>query len=53
MEEYLPIYFNIKDAIAFLKKRAIIEEEYGKAMLKLCQVTLENTGKEKIDNKQG
>jgi len=44
---------SCKDAIGFLKKRAIIEEEYGKAMLKLCQTTLENTGKEKIDNKQG
>jgi len=44
---------SCKDAIAFLKKRAIIEEEYGKAMLKLCQTTMENTGKEKIDNKQG
>lgn len=44
---------SCKDAITFLKKRAIIEEEYGKAMLKLCQTTLENTGKDKIDNKQG
>ncbi|ORX56094.1 RhoGAP-domain-containing protein [Piromyces finnis] len=44
---------SCKDAIAFLKKRAIIEEEYGKAMLKLCQTTFENTGKEKIFNKQG
>ncbi|ORX77759.1 RhoGAP-domain-containing protein [Anaeromyces robustus] len=44
---------SCKDAITFLKKRAIIEEEYGKAMLKLCQITLENTGKDKIENKQG
>eukprot|EP00833_Pecoramyces_ruminatium_P000757 jgi/Orpsp1_1/1174789/evm.model.c7180000051425.1 len=44
---------SCKDAITFLKKRAIIEEEYGKAMLKLCQTTIENGGKEKIDTKQG
>ncbi|KAL6630167.1 RhoGAP-domain-containing protein [Neocallimastix californiae] len=44
---------SCKDAIAFLKKRAIIEEEYGKAMLKLCQGAMENNGKEKIETKQG
>ncbi|KAG4100936.1 RhoGAP-domain-containing protein [Neocallimastix lanati (nom. inval.)] len=44
---------SCKDAITFLKKRAIIEEEYGKAILKLCQTTLENSGKDKIESKQG
>lgn len=44
---------SCKDAVVFLKKRAIIEEEYGKSMIKLCQTMLDSNGKDKNESKQG
>ncbi|KAJ3412802.1 hypothetical protein HDV05_000208 [Chytridiales sp. JEL 0842] len=40
---------SCKDAVNFLKKRASIEEDYGKAMIKLSQTT----ANQKADSKQG
>ncbi|ORY11564.1 RhoGAP-domain-containing protein, partial [Neocallimastix californiae] len=41
------------EIISFLKKRAMIEEEYGKSMLKLTQTALENLNKENVNRKLG
>ncbi|RKO91864.1 Rho GTPase activation protein, partial [Blyttiomyces helicus] len=40
---------STKDAVAFLKKRALIEEEYGKSMIKLAQ----SVANQKSDAKEG
>ncbi|ORX46447.1 RhoGAP-domain-containing protein [Piromyces finnis] len=42
-----------KEVISFLKKRAIIEEEYAKSMIKLTQSSLENLVKENVNRKLG
>jgi hypothetical protein len=45
---------SCKDAVTFLKRRAVIEEEYAKAMIKLCQTTTSNKGAVKegyVENK--
>ncbi|KAG4101737.1 hypothetical protein H8356DRAFT_265050 [Neocallimastix lanati (nom. inval.)] len=44
---------SCKEIISFLKKRAMIEEEYGKSMLKLTQTALENLNKENVNRKLG
>jgi hypothetical protein len=43
--------FSCKEAIQYFKKRAAIEEEYGKAMVKLSQSMQDSTAK--MDGKQG
>jgi len=44
---------SCKEITTFLKKRALIEEEYGKSMLKLTQSALENLDKVNINRKLG
>jgi len=44
---------SCKEVINFLKKRAIIEEEYAKSMLKLTQNALESLDKENVNRKLG
>jgi len=44
---------SCKEVIGFLKKRAMIEEEYAKSLIKLCQGALESLDKENVNRKLG
>ncbi|OUM62602.1 hypothetical protein PIROE2DRAFT_11086, partial [Piromyces sp. E2] len=44
---------SCKEVISFLKKRALIEEEYAKAIIKLTQNALESLDKDNINRKLG
>ncbi len=49
---FTPLYKDLdQDIHGFLKRRAQIEEEYGKQMLKLAQSVME--GADKTDGKRG